>query len=131
MVEKQRRCVYTKLDNGIHEFVILEPSKAAVNDMVAYIQTILDTTPDDAPPTCYIIDNSRVNALPIKYLRDRVRELNEYRSTTREPGRLAIIYEGIMGSLVHPIISLPLKNSFRFFKPTERDAAMQWLLKED
>jgi hypothetical protein len=56
MTTEHKRCIYTRLDNGIHEFIFTESSRDAVDELAAYIRNILDTTPADAPPTCYMVD---------------------------------------------------------------------------
>lgn len=129
MTTERKRCIYTRLDNGIHEFIFTESSRDAVDELAAYIRNILDTTPADAPTTCYMVDNSQVDVIPLTYVRVRVKELDDYRPPGRAPGRLAVLYEGMMGTLANSVLAVTVKNRFRFFKPSDRDAAMEWLLK--
>ena len=131
MTNDQKRCIYTRLDNGIHEFVFTESSRGAVDELADHIKTILDTTPADAPPTCYLVDNSQAEVVPLIYTRTRIKELDAYRPEGRAPGRLAVVYEGMMGTLANSILALTVKNRIRFFKPSDRDAAMTWLLQEE
>ena len=131
MIGEQKRCIYTKLDNGIHEFVFTESSREAIDELAGYIRHILDTTLMDAPNTCYLFDNSRVDAVPIPYLRARIKELDAYRPEGRAPGRLAVVYDGFLGNIANSVLSVTMKNRFRFFKPSDRDAAMSWLLQEE
>jgi hypothetical protein len=35
----------------------------------------------------------------------------------------------MMGTLANSVLAVTVKNRFRFFKPADRDAAMEWLLK--
>lgn len=130
MNTEHKRCVYTHLDNGIHEFVFTESSREAVDELTDHIKYILDTTPAEAPATCYLLDNSRVDAIPLSYTRTRIKELDAYRPEERAPGRLAVVYDGFMGSLANSVLAMTMKNRFRFFKPSDREAAQTWLLQK-
>jgi hypothetical protein len=128
MMEETKRCIYTRLDNGIHELTFYESSRMAVDEMVSHMSNILKTTPEDAPATCYMVDNSKADVIPINYLRIGIKDLSAQRPSNREPGRLAVIYDGAMGGLVNTVLTLAMKNKFRFFKPEKRDEAIAWLL---
>ena len=128
MTAEHRRCIYTKLENGIHEFVVTESSRETVDELTDYIKHILSTTSLDAPPTRYLIDNSRTDALPIPYLRTRIKELSSYRPKGRAPSTMAIVYDGFLGNIANSVFSLTMKNRYRFFKPSDRQAAQDWLL---
>ena len=131
MTDERKRCVYTRLDNGIHEFVFTESSRAAVDEFADHIKNIHSITPTDAPPTCYLVDNSRVEAVPLAYVRSRLKDLEGYRPEGRDPSRVALLYDGFMGHIANSVLAVTLRNRFRFFKPADRDAAMDWLLQAE
>jgi hypothetical protein len=123
-----KRCIYTRLDNGIHEFVFTESSREAVDEFTDHVKRVLDTTPMDAPPTCYLVDNSQVEFVPLTYARVKIKEMDAHRPEGRDPSRVAILYEGFMGHIANSVLAVTLKNRFRFFKPADREAAINWLM---
>jgi hypothetical protein len=124
-------CIYQQLDNGIHEFVFQRSSRAAVDDMVRKIGDILRKTSATAPSPRYLIDNSRVNAVPLVYVRNQLKKVSENRPTGLEPGRVAILYDGTLGMVANQMLRLALSNQLHFFNPTERDEAIAWLLEAE
>jgi hypothetical protein len=125
------RCTYREMDNGIHEFIIHEASRAAADDMAAHIDNILQVTSVTAPAPCYLVDNSQVAALPLSYLRNRIKTVNTSRAADgRPPGRIAILYDGTLGSVANMMLRVTVPNQVRIFGSTERSAAIDWLLRD-
>ena len=106
---------------------VMESSKAAVDDLMTHIATVLKTTPEDAPLTRYLIISNEVDAPLLGYMRSQVREVASKRPSNREPGRIAVIYDGLLGGLINTMLRFTLNNELRFFKPQERTAAISWL----
>lgn len=131
MNAEQERCIYTHLDNSIHEFVFTESSRDAVDEFADHIKNVHETTPLDAPTNCYLVDNSRVELVPITYVLRRLKDLEAYRPEGRDPSRVAVVADGFMGHLANNLLAIALKNRFRFFKPEDRENAMSWLLKNE
>ena len=131
MTEEQKRCICTRLDNGIHEFTFTESSREAVDEFTDHVKRVLDTTPMDAPPTCYLVDNSQVEFVPLTYARVKIKEMDAHRPEGRDPSRVALLYDGFMVYIANSVLAVTLKNRFRFFKPSDRDRAMDWLLQTE
>jgi len=123
---KPIHCTYKPYDDNIHEFIIHESSRLAVDQMVEYISEVMEKTSDDEAPL-YLIDNSQVAAVPLKYLAQRIREVNHNRPRERKPGHIAILYEGIIGDVANILLRSAMINKFRFFAPAKRDEAIEWL----
>lgn len=130
MTNELERCLYTRLDNGIHEFVFTESSRAAVDEFTNHVKRVLDETPMDAPPTCYLVDNSKVEFVPLTYSRIKIKEMDSHRPEGRDPSRVALLYDGFMVYIANSVLAVTLKNRFRFFKPADRQNAMSWLLQK-
>jgi hypothetical protein len=128
--QEQKYCIYTQLDNGIHEFIFTESSRAALDEMANHIKEILKNTPDDAPPTSYLASSNEVELLPLSYLRTQTRKLIKLRPANREPGRLAVLYDGYWGNIVNVVLTMILKSNLRFFRTAKREDAIEWLLRK-
>lgn len=128
---EQNRCTHTQLDHDIHELTFMESSRTAVDDLVTHIKAIMEATPLHAPPGKYLIDCSRVDVPPLKYIAGKVKYLESLRPAERTPAKISILYEGFLGTAANTILSFAMKNRFRFFKPGERDAALAWLIQDE
>jgi hypothetical protein len=122
----QSRCEYHVLENGIHEFVMLEFSRAGVD---AFIDAIDRMNMMIAPgiPRPVLVDSSG-GIQPLNYLFSRLR-----RAVIRKPGeqssRLALILPssrmaGMIGGMMRIFPNLNL----RIFLPEDRETAARWLL---
>jgi hypothetical protein len=129
MAEKVRtRCTYRVLDNGIHEFVFSETSRAAVDDFIESAREMMEAAGDSEPtPTLF---DTRVGAQPINYVFARIRTLMKEYPTTQQ-GKLAMIMRpNALLTAVKALMSMFPKVKVRFFGPEERDDAIAWLLTE-
>ena len=117
------------MDNGIHELILQQPDRHGVDDLVEYIYRVMESTPE-SEPTRYLMDNSCVTAPPLTYLANRIREVDRNRSATRAPGAVAVLYDGMMGEIANTLLLVAMKNQIHFFKPSQRDKAIEWLLTE-
>ena len=131
MTEEQKHCLYKRMDNGIHELILINPPHAAIDEMVEQVKTVLETTPVEAPLTRYLIDCSRAGSMPLIHLRRRIKELEQFRPEGREPGRVAIVYDGLLERFAIILLTRAVSNRLGFFKPSEREAALQWLLESE
>jgi hypothetical protein len=129
MEEKVRtRCTYRLLDNGIHEFVMLETSRGAVDDFIDSAREMMEAAGDSVPtPTLF---DTQVGIQPINYIFTEIRNLMKEHPTT-EQGKLAMIMRpNALLTAIKALMNMFPKMKVKFFGPEERDDAITWLLAE-
>jgi hypothetical protein len=119
-------CEYHVLENGIHEFVMLEFSRVGVDAFAEKIIAMNATlSPDAAVPL--LIDSSR-GTQPVNYLMTRMREINRTSPRFEERGRIALIHQpGVIVAIVDSMMRIFPAVRVRIFSPDEREAAIHWL----
>lgn len=127
-----RGCLYQQLDNGIHEFVFTGEGNTGLDEMFDVLEGIMgNSTPDDT--LCYIVDSTRSKSdTSLKRMVGRFRDL-QLKVPLRGKGRTAILHQGgLMVTLGEMMISAlaPKEDKTRFFKPQDRDKAIEWLLSQ-
>ncbi len=127
-----RGCIYQQLDNGIHEFVFTGEGDTGLDEMFAVLEVIMgNSTPDDT--LRYIVDSTRSrDDTSLKRMVGRFRDLQQ-KVPLRGKGRTAILHKGgLLVTLGDMMISAlaPKEDKTRFFKPDERDKAIEWLLSQ-
>jgi hypothetical protein len=122
-------CTYQRLDNGIHEYVMNQLSRATVDVWFAQIDEVLASV-NSTETTRHLID-SRIGMLPLAYS-FRAGQAFYRRHPNRPPSRIVILYSGnfIMSLVLTFINLLPTdqRDVIRFFAVDKRDAAITWLL---
>jgi hypothetical protein len=120
------RCEYRVLETGVHEFVMLEFSRAGVDAFVAAIERMNAAIPPELPRPI-LVDSGR-GVQPLSYLFTRLRMVST--GVSGQPGsRLALLLQpGMMVSIVGGMMRIFPQLSVRFFRPDEREAALEWLL---
>ena len=127
------RCVYTHLDNGVHEFVFRESSREAIDEFFRQLEPILKNTPG-TDVARYIVDVTQADrAVSMMGIIQRFRKL-ETSMPRRARGRTALLHpQGSMLSFVDGLIRAlaPSRDETRFFAGGNRDEALAWLLTDN
>jgi hypothetical protein len=120
------RCVYTRLPNGIHEFVMTEASRAAVDEFVAALEEMAQFLPPGK--TAPILMDSTIGMQPTSYIISQTLQMIRKYPPPQENQRMAIILRPsfLLNTIAVMLRIFPFLN-VRFFKPEERDEAVQWL----
>ena len=125
------RCTYTYREDGIHEYVLLDTSRAAFDDFLGRTQSISESAdPDEV--LLNLVDFS--NGLPpVMYSFQRSQEAvakQKKAGHSIPSARNAILYQsGVLISMVQTFVNLLHVDAVgRFFPVEERDQAIAWLL---
>lgn len=111
------------LANSIQEFVLLEVSPLAIDEMFRISDEILNNMPlSDIHP---ILVDSRIGTQPLGYTFIRMRELAR-RHPNRKTPRMAFILHDSTAWRMLEIFMRPFAP-IRIFTPDERAAALAWL----
>jgi hypothetical protein len=127
-------CMYLLLENGVHQFTFTNANKPAIDEFFRHVEHILAATPPETVGR-HLIDvsqNSGESAISLAGGVQRFRRL-ETQLPHRAPGRTVILHKpGVIYGFVDSLIRVlaPKKDVTRFFPVEERDAAMEWLLKD-
>ncbi len=118
-------CEYRLLDNGIHEFILKDFTRAGVDAFIESIQEMHRNFPIDTPRPVLIDSSGGMH--PISYLFTRLRTLPHGNSNARS--RLAMVMQShTLANVVGGLARVFPRLQIRFFKATERDIAIAWLL---
>jgi hypothetical protein len=127
MSEIKTGCEYQVLDNGIHEFVLLDFSRAGVDTFVEAVEQMNKAIPPGAPRP--ILVDSSGGVLPLNYAFSRMRTMSTATATGNTPSKTAILMQpGVMIGIVGGMMRIFPLLRVRFFRPGERQAAIDWLL---
>lgn len=125
-------CDYVVHPNGIHEIIYNEVSHAAVDQCVAYFEQSLLSTPPEGK-VMIMTNGTRVKAMqPVAYLMRQFRALAK-RNNHGPEMRIVILYDkAVTASALNGLFRAFVRgrDQMRMFKFTERDAAMEWMLKD-
>jgi len=126
------KCSYICLENGIHEFVIQDSSKATIDEFFRILEGILTSTPDTQTAR-YIIDVSQsAGVASLVAGAQRFRRL-EAQIPHRAPGRTVVLHSsgGVLSFIDSFVRALaPSRDVTRFFPVDKRDEAIEWLLSD-
>ncbi len=117
---------YAIHENGIHEFILQDFTRAGVNIFVQSIEMMYHRLPDDRS-SAVLIDSS-AGVLPLNYLFSQLPSAVKTDWITRT-ARIAVISPGgavanIIGEMSKHFLQLNLK----MFTPQQRRQAIDWLL---
>jgi hypothetical protein len=118
-------CEYRVLENDIHEFVMLDFSRAGVD---AFIEALkhMNSTPLSGHYRPILVDSGG-GVQPMNYMFQRLRTLPT--APARHHFKVAMLLQpGIVGSIVGTMVRVFPRLNVRLFLPHERQAAMDWLL---
>ena len=125
-------CAYTHLPNDIHELVLKEASRAAVDEFITHMHGVYRGKGPTDPTLCILIDGSQSGMPPIGYILPRTGEmLAQY--TNRPKARTAFILDNsLLLSVIDMFIRLQQRaDKVRYFPSSQREAAVAWLLRGD
>ena len=128
-----KRCSYTRLENGVHEFIFRESSREAIDEFFRQLEPILKTTPTTEIAR-YMVDVTQADrAVSMMGIIQRFRKL-ETSMSRRARGRTALLHpQGSMLSFVDGLIRAlaPSQDRTRFFPGEKRDEALAWVLSDN
>jgi hypothetical protein len=132
----KKRCIHRHLENGIHEFVFTESSRAAVDEWMSLLEQIYEQYADQTPELVRmsLIDVRQSGTLPLNYFFKSWQDWNrKHPAPTDTKGRVAGLHnvnEFVVG-LVQSFANLFSPDTkVSFFKGDKREDAIAWLLKE-
>jgi hypothetical protein len=127
------KCVYRRLENGIHQFEFQESSKPAIDEFFGRLERILIETPH-TETNRYLIDvTGGDREVSIVSMSQRFRRL-EAQFPHRARGRSAILHKpNVIISFFDNFIRAlaPTGDITRFFTVDQRDEAIRWLLSNE
>lgn len=115
---------YQWLDGRIHEFVLMDFTRAGVDEFVAKIDEINHSDRLGAP---ILVDSSR-GLMPLSYMLKRFQAL--YRTAPRAPQRykIALIMQsGFLATVLENMIRMFPQMNLQIFGARDRHAALEWL----
>lgn len=122
-------CQYRVLANGVHEFIMQESSRAAVDDFIDALEEMVTLIPPGTAAPMLL--NSVVGIQPISYIFGRVRDLTR-KYPPPPPGQRSKIAMMFKPNILIDTIDMMMRSfpnvKVRFFKPDEREAALAWLI---
>jgi hypothetical protein len=121
-------CIHHFHDEKIHEYTFTEISRRALDEMFATIEEVLTDAEKNNPGEPYkpALVDSRIGIQPLNYAFQRMRPLvNRYPGIERV--RIALIVPptpllSAVSKILHTVTPM------HFYKPTEREQALAWLL---
>lgn len=121
------KCVYRVLDNGVHEFVMTESSRAAVDALIVAMEQMAATVPFGAAVP--LLMDTSVGLQPLGYIFPRLRDFVKKYPRPEKQSKLALIFSS---SALLSATDVMMRSFFptlrvRFYRPEERDAALKWL----
>jgi hypothetical protein len=128
-------CHYEWMPEGVHSFYFSPDGRSGLDDFFARLTEILANAPAHTRRLRYLVDVSDAGEgeAPFHELVRRFREL-EIALPQRPPGRTALIVANSrLLSLANALIATlaPQKDRTRFFSPERREAALEWVLRDD
>jgi hypothetical protein len=138
MLQKQsQRCKYNLLDNGIHEFIILEATRAAADDYFDALEALVEkllaegATPNDIVRV--LADFCTAGNPPMNHMYQRSRRLLD-RYPVHPKTRFANVHRSnFLLSIAQAFVSLltaATRDKARIFVDCDREAAIAWLLED-
>ena len=126
-------CLYSELDNGIHQIVLTESSRQAVDGWIAAVEHIYENAqPNDL---VRMLADLRCGAQPFAYTMLRMRDLLK-KYPQRPRARTAFYHDpDFLAFIVRDLVTATIKTSIGsgrdavdFFPSDQYDKAIQWLL---
>src|SRR5690349_20300471 len=123
MSEIKTECEYRVLDNGIHEFVMTDFSRAGVD---AFIEALkhMNTIPLSGVYRPVLVDSGG-GVQPMSYMFTRLRTLPPAPARSRFKVAL-LLQSGMVGSIVGTMVRVFPRLNVRLFLPDERETAIDW-----
>ena len=126
-------CTYTLSENGIHEYHILEPSRAAIDEWLQMMTTLVEmlNQQESNDPVLMIVDYSTITAgAPINYVMTSLQRWNKtvYRRRRAHVG--VIMGNSAIISVVDLMLrTFRLADTVHLFRSNDKEPAYAWLEK--
>ncbi len=122
-------CIHTQHANGIHEFRLTEASRQGWEGFLGHMSEVIHSRTDSG--ALLVLLDSTVGTPPLRYITSRSPSWTA-ENPNRPPTHMAILYDD---SLLFAFADMVMKglrrrqdSSARFFRSTQRDQAITWLL---
>jgi hypothetical protein len=123
-------CIYTQLDNGIHDFIFIRATRQAHDEWFAQTARIFEQA-EPNKTLLFMIDLRDSGLPPLGYVVNNVRQI-QAKYPQHPPTRSAFLYSP---TALRPLVRLfitwlttPGKDKVRFFAASEFEKATAWLL---
>ena len=121
------------LDNGIHEFTWVSPSREAVDVWMEYCDGLYEISPPGSI-LYYLHIAQSANFPPLSYVVRKAREL-QLKYPNQPKTRSAILFQSrFFGGMINTLTRMLNKegvDTTRFFSTDERERAIEWLLSDE
>lgn len=124
------RCIYSRLENGVHELIFTEASREAVDELLLHMDEIYGMT-GAKDIVRVLVDHRNVGMEPVTYMFQKMREWNASHRVYFYSRAAILIDETFLVWLVDSLLKTVLRTAaveIRYFASSERDAAINWLL---
>ncbi len=125
MSSNKTLCTYRITEDGVHEFVLLEPSRAGVDEFVKRLLEMYDVVP---PGTARpVLFESTRGVPPLNYLFMRLRTTVRLRNGEHASPVAVILPSSRMSSIISEMLRLFSGLKCRIFTLHQNKAALEWL----
>ncbi len=122
----RQKCQYTILENGVHEFIMMEFSRSGVDAFIEALREMYSRVPYGISRPI-LVDSSK-GLQPISYLFAELRTVIRLQPG-ENPSKVSVIMpSGIIAGIVAELVRIFPHLHVRIFKPEERRQAFEWLL---
>ena len=123
---------YVRHASGIHEFTFLKASRNSIDELYEVMRGLLQHHPKP-DSVLLLVDVTNGIYPPLRYLFSATTDFNAthddappgYTAVISNPNAVVMLADTFMKTLSQFIVGY---NNLRFFKPDEREQAIQWLL---
>lgn len=128
--------MHRSLENGVHEFRFLEPTRDAVDEWANHLEQLqLQGHWYGRETVRLILDTRQSGSLPIRYLFECLSDYNREYAHLKPP-KVRIAYVHAPSQIILPIFStfadlMPVPTKARFFEADAYDQALAWLHSEE
>jgi hypothetical protein len=119
---------YVRHDNGVHEMVLHESSRVAVDAWLNQVEQIWQEHTRSRQPVMIIVDNGVLPQQPLQYAFQRGMQLSR-RFSKLPPGRTAFLLNsmGVLSLLDSFLRLMRLNIQYRYFRLGQREEALHWV----
>ncbi len=128
ITEFENLCIYRIHENGIHEFIILDFTRAGVDAFVKALEAMYEVAPAGIPRPV-LIDTSR-GLSPLSYVFSKVPPAIRWDSNKSPESPIAILTSNnIVSGMISEMGRRFLRMNLRLFTEHQYDEAVKWLVK--
>jgi hypothetical protein len=125
MSEIKSGCEYRVLDNGIHEVVLTDFSRAGADAYYMVMRQINDNLPPGE--TALVLVDARQGMMPINYTFGRFRDGTHWSENFRVA---TLLQSGVMNNVIGNMMRMFPRIGLRLFTPDKRETAIDWLMQK-